>query len=266
MSGLAREPALRNVRIVLVRPIRSGNVGAVSRAMANFGLGELVLVAPACDPLDAQGLGFAARARPVLEAARIVPRIDDALDGCVATLATSAKGGLYRRGAGVTPAEGCRLALQRAPVGPVAIVFGPEDRGLVLEELLLFDRVIEIPASPAYPALNLASAAAVLCHELWQAHLAQGAARPEKQPLATDERKRAMYAILFEGLRRIGFFRGQQYEDHLKFALRHMLGRCDLTVNEVDILTGAGRQMQWYADHHPGEPPGGATRPSEVRE
>jgi TrmH family RNA methyltransferase len=243
---------LDRIRTVLVRPIRSGNVGAACRAMMNMGLSDLVLVAPECDPDDEQAQGYAARAKPLLARARIVDSIAAALDGCVKSFATSAKGGMYRRQAGVTAAVGAELALEAAAGGRVAIAFGPEDRGLVMRELLEFDHVIEVPADPEYPVLNLAAAVTVLCYELRQQWLRMAGGVPaalNDEPLASDERKRTLYAKLFEALDEIGFFGGQQNPDHLKFALRRIFGRVDLTVNEVDILIGMTQQIRWYVEH-----------------
>lgn len=250
---------LDRIRIVLVRPIRSGNVGAACRAMANMGLSDLAVVGPACDLSDAQAQGFAARAKPLLERARVVDSIPAALDGCITTFATSAKAGLYRRQAGLTATAAAELTAQTASHGRVAFAFGPEDRGLRMPELLHFDRVVEIPADPDYPALNLAAAVTVVCYELRQAWLrAQGRPpwTPIDEPLATDDRKRVLYARLFDAFDRIGFFGGQQNPDHLKHALRRVFGRADLTVNEADVLIGMAQQIHWYADHHPrGDPP-----------
>jgi TrmH family RNA methyltransferase len=251
---------LDRVRIVLVRPIRSGNVGAVCRVMVNMGLSDLVLVSPACDPADEQAQGFAARAKPLLERARLVDSVPAALDGCVTTFAASAKGGMYRRQAAVTPAAAADLALRAAAAGPVAFAFGPEDRGLVMRELLDFDRVLEIPADPDYPVLNLAAAVAVVCYEVRQAWLraaGQPPWPPRDEPVATDGRKRTLYTKLFDALDAIGFFGGQQNPEHLKYALRRVFGRVDLTVNEVDILIGMAEQIRWYASRPPrsGEPP-----------
>lgn len=254
---------LARVRIVLVRPLRSGNVGSIARAMANFGLSDLVLVAPGCDPFDAQGTGFAARGKPVLAGARIVPTISDALTDCIASFATSAKGGLYRRQAGIAPADAADAVLQKAASGPVAIAFGPEDRGLLQEELLHFDRVIEIPANPAYPALNLAAAATIVCYELRQAfRRSQGAAPIDAHPdIAPHGRTDILYAKLFDALERIGFFRTQQSPEHLRLALRRIFGRVELSTNEVDILIGMAQQIRWYYDHHPPTETEAAPRP-----
>lgn len=155
-------PMLDRIRFVLVRPIRSGNVGSVSRAMMNMGLSDLVLVDPACDRSDGQAQGFAARAKPLLDAARIVSDLPGALSDCVMTFAASAKGGFHRRRVVIEPHEAAEMAIAAAARGPIAIAFGPEDRGLLQEEILDFDRVIEIPASPEYPAMNLADRKSVV--------------------------------------------------------------------------------------------------------
>ncbi len=243
---------LSRVRIVLVRPIRSGNVGAVARVMENMELRELVLVAPECDPTDAQGMGFAARAKSLLHGARTCATIPEALADCVLAIATSAKGGMYRKQAGVAPEEAADLAIAGAARGPVAVVFGPEDRGLLQHELVHFDRVLEIPSNPAYAALNLASAAAIVCYELRRAALR--AATPQAadaEPRASGDRKEILFEKLFDALDRIGFFRTQQSPEPLRLALRRILGRAELRENEADILIGMAQQIRWYHEHHP---------------
>jgi TrmH family RNA methyltransferase len=245
---------LSRLRIVLVSPSGPANVGAVCRAMANMGLTDLVVVAPRCDLHDAAAVAYAAHVRPLLDAARIVPDIPAALVGCIRSYATSSKLGLYRRQAAITPAEAAAEALPIAARGPVALAFGREDYGLRDRDLLQFDRIITIPAAESYPVLNLAAAVTVVCYELRQAWLkleGRAALPLAIDPgLATDERKQVMFARLFDALDQVGFFFGQS-PDHLKYALRHLLGRLELDVNEVDILIGMARQIRWYVDHHP---------------
>jgi len=245
---------LSQMRIVLISPSGPANIGAVCRAMANMGLSELVITAPRCDVRDAAAVGYAAHGYPVLDGARVVPDIPAALAGCVRSYATSSKLGLYRRQAAITPAEAAPEALTAAAGGRVAFVFGREDYGLQNRELLHFDRIVSIPAAETYPVLNLAASVAVMCYELRRAWLAlEGrAALPmaiDSGP-ATSETKQLMFERLFDALEAVGFLFGQN-PDHLKYALRHLLGRVDLSVNEVDVLIGMARQIRWYVDHHP---------------
>lgn len=222
--------------------------------MANMGLSDLVISQPRCDIRAEAAVAYAAHGVSVLEQARLVDDIPAALTGCVRSYATSSKLGLYRRQAAITPAEAAVEAITLTATGPVAFVFGREDYGLQTKELLHFDRLVTIPADETYPVLNLASAAAVVCYELRQAWLA--AARRPPLPmaidpgLATDERKQLMFERLFDALERVGFLYGRN-PDHLKYALRHLLGRVAMSVNEVDILLGLARQIRWYVDHHP---------------
>ncbi len=261
---------LEHVRIVLVSPSGPANVGAVCRAMANLGLSDLVLVAPRCDLNDPSAVAYAAGGGRVLEAARVVADIPAALSDCIRSYATSSKLGLYRRQAAITPRVAAREALPLTAAGRVAFVFGREDYGLKTQELLHFDRLVTIPAAEAYPVLNLAAAVTVVCYELRCAWLEQ-AGRPalpmtiDSGP-APDEKKRVMFDRLFDALAAVGFFFGQN-PDHLKYALRHLLGRVELSVNEVDILIGLARQIRWYVDHHPQriDPPRGGT-PREARD
>jgi TrmH family RNA methyltransferase len=245
---------LSRVRIVLVSPSGPANVGAICRAMTNMGLADLVLVAPRCDIHDEAAIAYAAHARPLLDAARIVPDIPRGLAGCVRAYATSSKLGLYRRQAAITPAEAAEEALRLAAHGRVAFAFGREDYGLPNRALLHFDRIVAIPAEKAYPVLNLAAAVTVLCYELRRAWLALAGQAPLPLAiapgLATDEKKQVMFERLFDALDAVGFFFGQS-PDHLKYALRHLLGRLELGVNEVDILIGMARQIRWYVDQHP---------------
>lgn len=277
------------LRIVLVEPSGPANVGAACRAMANMGLGELVVVRPQC-PLDhPDAIAWAAHGAAVLSGARVVDSIPDALVGCVKSFAATSKSGMYRRQASCEPQQAATQARDLAARGRVAFAFGPERTGLVTSDLLHFDAVVTVPANPEYPVLNLAAAVLVVCYELRLATLEaaasgegaghgaaprlsgpdregsggaapesaergdalRGAPPSEREPLAPDERRRIFFEKLFDALDRIGFFNAQQYPDHLRHALRRVFGRVDLTVNELDILIGMAQQIHWYADHAP---------------
>lgn len=242
------------LRVVLVRPIGPMNIGAIARAMANFGAHRLVLVQPACDWLGNEARTFAVHARAILENAQVVDSIPAGLAGCVTAFATTAKLGLYRRQSVLGPAEMAEVAWESAHGGDVALAFGPEDRGLLTNELLLFDRIVTIPTSDQYPVLNLAAAATILLYELFRRHPEERARGETPQALhrepATDERKQRMFEKLFDALERIGFLFGQNPE-HLRYALRHLLGRASLTVIETDILLGMAAQIRWYVENHP---------------
>src|SRR5438128_2209234 len=118
---------LGRCRVVLVKPHFAGNLGSVARAMRNFGLTDLALVAPYTFPDNPEAHRLATHGEAILDAARIVPDIGDAVADCVLTLATSAlTAGVVRRGMIGTPAELMPRLTEAAEKGPVALVFGPE--------------------------------------------------------------------------------------------------------------------------------------------
>jgi tRNA/rRNA methyltransferase len=245
---------LDQIRIVLVSPSGPANVGATARVMANMGLSDLVIVAPRCEVKGEQAVAYAAHGQAVLDGAAVVDDLAAALTGCTRSYATSSKLGLYRRQTAIVPAAAAAEAVEIARNARVAFAFGRENFGLRTDELLSFDRIVTIPADEGYPVLNLAAAVTIICYELRRAWLAAEELPALPMALhsgfATQERKELLFKHLFDALDQIGFFFGPK-PDHLKYALRHLLGRVDLSVNEADILIGMARQIQWYVRHHP---------------
>lgn len=151
------EHALAHVDIVLVRPQQSGNVGAAARAVANHGLGQLVLVdPPSFDPDEARWM--APHARHVVDGCRIVGTLSEAVADRVVVVGTS---GRPRRA--TTPVWGPGALAERIArlPSPAAVVFGPEDAGLSNEDLAVCTAILTLPTSPVQPSLNLGQAVTV---------------------------------------------------------------------------------------------------------
>lgn len=184
---------LAHLRIVLVEPAGPINVGAAARIMKNMGLHHLVLVNPQCDPTGTEAWRMAVHGREVLAAAQVVKTLPEALVGCQRAVATT--GRIHPQQHGLeTPEEVLPWLLSTDPQRPLttALIFGPEDRGLSNEELIHAQRWIRIPASEAYPSLNLAQAVAVCSYLLHRqatgSHKADfaAAAPPDLQDLASS--------------------------------------------------------------------------------
>ena len=151
--------SLERVRVVLVRPKTSGNVGAVARAIANFGLSELALVAP-------RGYRAAAAAKTAVHARRILDgkqkfaSLAEAVADCAWVVGTTCRPGSYRRRT-QTPREVAREIIAVARTKRVALVLGPEDHGLTNDELKICHELVTIPTHSSDPSLNLSHAALV---------------------------------------------------------------------------------------------------------
>ncbi len=233
--------SLANVRIVLVEPLYSGNVGAVCRAMANTGLRDLALVAPRKLNLGEAGM-MAVHAGDILAARREFRTLAEAVADCHLVMGTTARKGLYRQHAR-TPREWAPRGLAAAAEGRVALVFGREDNGLTNDEIALCTQLIVIPSAADYVSLNLAQAVMICCHELF---VAAAAFEPpvEKSPEAPSDLRERMFAMWRATLLEIGFMQDDK-ADHMMLGLRRALSRGPLSVDDVKILMGMARQALW---------------------
>jgi tRNA/rRNA methyltransferase len=242
--------SLDNIRIVLVRPVYGGNVGSVCRAMMNMGLSRLTIVGPQ-DHLDwEETRKMSHHAVELLDQRASFATLAEAVFDCGLVAGTTARMGLYRSHA-LTPREWAPRLLQQAAAGLVAVVFGPEDKGLSNEELALCTQIIQIPSSPRYLSLNLAQAVMICGYELY---VASGAFQPvsERSAQAPSELRERMFDMWRKTLVDIGFMKDDK-ADHMMMGLRRILSRGKLTVNDVHILMGIARQAQWCADQLPPE-------------
>jgi tRNA/rRNA methyltransferase/tRNA (cytidine32/uridine32-2'-O)-methyltransferase len=241
--------ALARVRIVLLGPREPGNVGAVARALKNMGLMRLVIAdAPALDRGDARHM--AVHAADVLDRAETRPTLAEAVAGCGLIVGTSGRASVMRTHASA-PRDAAAAIVAAARANDVAVVFGPEDHGLSTDELARCHRVLAIPASDAYPSLNLAQAVLLVSYELRLAALAPGVGAP--RVLAPSERMELLIAKLETALRAIDFLHGDG-APHVLRQLRRILGRAELDDAEVDVLLGVARQIAWAARFVPGAP------------
>ncbi len=156
-----------NPVIVLVRPQLGENIGKAARAMLNFGLTELRLIAPRDGWPNPSAGPAAAGADVVLERARIFDTLAEAVGDCAQVYATTVR----KRGVTkpvLTP-EAAGLAIHR-DAGRSAIVFGAERSGLDSDDVALARAIITVPVNPEFGSLNLAQAV-ILCAYEWSKHV-----------------------------------------------------------------------------------------------
>jgi TrmH family RNA methyltransferase len=229
------ESRLDAIRVVLYETQDLVNVAAVVRAMKNMGLTDLRLVNAV--PLDAWRIqGIAHDTGDVLARAREHVTLDEAIGDCVLVAAFTAR---HRaaRWAVATPRETSGRLLDASADGPVALLFGREDRGLPNEALDRAHIHVTIPTT-AYASLNLAQAVMVALYEL---HLAAGDATRARKPPRKDapppdaaELER-FHADAEAALRAIDFFK-TRYPEHVLRAVRSLVARADPNARELSLL------------------------------
>ncbi len=236
-----RSDLLDNIVIILAGTKHAGNIGSAARAMHNMGLSRLRLAAPRC-AIDEEARRMACRAADILDTARVYDSLRCALRGLRLVVGTTGKTG-GRREQACTPRSLAPRILRAAEVQQVGIVFGPEDTGLVDDDLLLCQMLLRIPTDPRARSINLAQAVMIVCYELRRCRLDRSRERPV--PLATVEESEAMYAQLEKALRRIGFLHDENAR-HMMFRLRRLFGRAGLQHSDVAMLRGIARQIAWF--------------------
>lgn len=229
------------VRVILVEPAGPLNVGAVARVMRNFACRELVLVQPRCDWQGEEARRMAVHAADVLLTARVQPDLLAALTGCVRAVAT-----LGRHPPGEPLKAVLPWLLQDA--APVAVVFGPEDRGLTWAEVQLAQRQVTLPTHPDYPSLNLAQAVAICLYEIYQ-YGREHPLAPAAAVAAVDEVE-AYLQDLESFLLQIGYLYPHTRARRMA-KIRRLLQRAAPSPGELALLRGMIRQARWAMQSKP---------------
>ena len=221
--------------IVLVRPQLGENIGKTARAMLNFGLTEIRLVAPRDGWPNPSAGPAAAGANLVLEHAQVFETLADAVADCAHVYATTVR----KRGVTkpvVTPEQAAQ-AIHRGP-GRSAIVFGPERSGLETEDVALARAIITVPVNAEFASLNLAQAV-ILCAYEWSKSV--GLAQPPLEdllPPAPQEELEGMIAQLEAMLEPRGYYHPQGRHVATRLALRTILSKPGWNHLEVRTLRG----------------------------
>lgn len=225
------------VRLVLLRPRNPENLGAVARAMKNFGLDDWAIAELGTHDF-ATARRVAVHAEELLDRPRVVRTLDDAVADCAWVVGTSSRRVRGKRR--LAPDEVAREARARAAGGRTAIVFGDERSGLTNEEVLRCDDLSAIPVGTAQPSMNLAQAVVVYAYELRRAFMA--ADRPGPSAMgATDADLLALEDALREALREGGFLVGP--ERHAVRDLVATLRRGRLSRREARLWNAALRSL-----------------------
>lgn len=241
MSHLA---SLDNVRIVLVRPASEGNVGATARAMLNMGMRDLWLVDPRLDRYDPVRW-MAHGAEQVLQEMHTVETVAEAVADTTVVMATTGRKRRWRSWPIKDPTAAASVLLAAAPTSPVAVVFGPEDKGLSNEDLSACTHLARIPTDAAQTSLNLAQAVLLMAWEIRRLALADQYPRPARARVpATAEQVDGTVDQLTDILHRVGYFLGRN-ELQVRTTARQVLTRTALTREEIGFLRGSLRKLEW---------------------
>jgi tRNA/rRNA methyltransferase len=228
---------MARVRVVLVRPETSANVGACARLVSNTGCAGLDLVNPG-DFRTVECWRTAWGAHEVLEQARVFPDLAQALEGVALAVAMT---GRHPAGAPVVDVRAAAAeigALGREACA--ALVFGPETNGLTNDEIGLCGRAATIPADPGQPSYNLSHAVAIAAYEVRRAGRRDGA---RTRARATHDQKERLLELLAAGLVATDALPRANRSSYFA-QWRALVQRMDLTPKELNLLEHMARKMK----------------------
>jgi tRNA/rRNA methyltransferase len=226
--------------IVLVRPQLGQNIGKAARAMLNFGLAEMRLVAPRDGWPNPDAGPAASGADVVLEQARVFSTVQEAIADCALVYASTVR----RRDLilpVVAPDEMAdRIAASR---GRTAILFGPERSGLETDDVALAHAIVTVPINPDFGSLNLAQAVILLAYE-WskRSKLAQPPAK-ELEPVAPHGEFEALVQQLEQALEGKGYFHPPERTRATKNTFRTIFMKAGWSSREIKAVRGIIRAL-----------------------
>jgi tRNA/rRNA methyltransferase len=230
---------------VLVRPQMGENIGAAARAMLNFGLDRMKLVAPRDGWPNQKAVAMASGAGRILDDAVLVDRTVDAVADYSYVFATTARQRDMTKPV-MTPERAMEVAREKVTAGEkVAVLFGPERAGLENDDIALANAIISVPVNPEFASLNLAQCVLLTGYE-WRRQSVEIAAEATEMA-GTDWANAIEMDKLAEhyetALDTAGFFFPETKADSMKLNLRNMWSRMPMTRADVQMLHGVLRQM-----------------------
>ncbi len=234
---------LENISVILVQPQIPENIGAAARAMNNMGITHLVLVRPENCDLTRIVKMATGTSIDIIEAMEVYDDFLEALRPYQYVVGTTARTGAERP-ALTNPRKLAQDLIPISRANSIAVLFGPEDRGLSNEHLRYCHTIATI-ATCRFASLNLAQAVMIIAYEIFLA--SQEASDGYVPRLANKFELEGMYDHLQSVLLRIGFINPQNPE-HWMLNIRRFLSRIPLRARDVRIIRGICRQMDWYRE------------------
>jgi tRNA/rRNA methyltransferase len=231
--------------IILVEPQLGQNIGAVARAMLNFGLTDLRLVRPRDGWPNPEAIPPSAGADKILENAQVCPTTLTAIGDLNRLFATSSRIHDMIKSIYAPKPALQRLASTAQQGQKVGVLFGGERCGLCNEDISLCEALIKIPTKLDFPSLNLAHAVALVAYE-WFMHVTSSPIqvfRTGRTCLATREDLGNLFIHLEEELDRTGFLRHPKKRANMIRNIRNIFQRARLTEQEVRTLRGIIRSL-----------------------
>ncbi|MGB3810172.1 MAG: RNA methyltransferase [Parvibaculum sp.] len=226
--------------VILVAPQMGENIGTAARAMLNFSLTELRLVAPRDGWPNERARAVSSGADVVIDQAALFARTEEAVADLDYVIATTARPRDMVKPIFTPEMAAAKLREVIAAGGKAGILFGPERTGLTNDDVVLADAVMMVPVNPAFASINLAQAVLLVGYEWFKAGDETPPERVDYQATrpATKEELLGFFGHLEGELDRFGFLKPPEKRPSMIRNIRNLFQRAGMSEQEVRIFRG----------------------------
>ena len=237
-----------NLKIILVEPNGSLNVGSVARLCSNFEVNELRIVSPKCDIFSLEAKKMALKGQKFLKHCHIFDNLEKAILDCDLVLATCGRIDVSKDSSFESSEEIFNWTISFKKINNLAIIFGRENSGLTNDELLLANKTFNIPTSINNPSLNLSHAVSIALYELNKSSKKKLNNESKVFNLASSKEVHDTFVEIEEMLLRVGYL--LKHTSKAKISkFKNFILRANTSMHEINVLRGIVHQINWFLNN-----------------
>ena len=237
-----------NLKVILVEPNGTLNVGSIARLCANFEVNELRIVSPKCDIFSLEAKKMALKGQRYIDNCKIFNNIEKAIFDCDLVIATSGRIDLSKDSSFESPEDISNWIASFDQINNLAVLFGREDRGLSNSELLFAQKIFNIKTSKKYPSLNLSHAVSIILYELNKCKTKNVKKDLKVFNLASSKQINESFLELEEMLIKTGYLlKHTSYSKISKF--KKYILKANTSSHEINVLRGIVHQINWFINN-----------------
>ena len=234
-----------NLKVILVEPNGPLNVGCVARLCSNFEVHELRIVSPKCDIFSIEAKKMALKGQKFLDHCKIFDNLEKAIFDCDLVLASCGRIDISKDSFFESSEDIFNWTLSFKKINNLAIIFGREDRGLTNSELLLANKIFNIPTSHNNPSLNLSHAVSIVLYELNKPSKRNFNKNLEVFNLASSKQINDSFLEIEEMLLKVGYL--LKHTSRAKISkFKNYISRANTSMHEMNVLRGIVHQINWF--------------------
>ena len=242
------EKKFSNLKVILVEPKGTINVGSVARLCSNFEVDELRIVSPKCDIFSLEAKKMALKGQKFLKNCQIFDNLERAIFDCDLVLASCGRIDVSKDSSFESSEEIFNWTTSFKKINNLAIIFGREDRGLTNNELLLANKILNIPTSKNNPSLNLSHAVSIALYELNKYSRKNLNNELKVFNLASSKQIHDSFLEIEELLLKVGYL--LKHTSKVKISkFKNFILRANTSMHEINVLRGIVHQINWFLNN-----------------